>query len=153
MAMMTAGSNDTRGRGRRGSRKPMSEINVTPMVDVMLVLLVVFMITAPMMTVGVPVNLPKTQAPAMNDKIEPLVISISAEGKIYLQESEVSLDTLVPQLQAITSAKPDTRIYVRGDQKIDYGLIMRVMGTISSAGFDKVALMAEMPTPKVAKKS
>ncbi len=146
MAMTSSARNSSqKGRFRRA---PMSDINVTPMVDVMLVLLVIFMVTAPMMTVGVPVDLPKTQATVINEKVEPLTISISSNQKIYLQETEVDLENLVPKLQAITKAKPDTRIFIRGDQKIAYGLILQVMGTISAAGFEKIALMAELPPPK-----
>ena len=141
------------GRGR-GRYRPMSEINVTPMVDVMLVLLVIFMITAPLLTVGVPVDLPKTQAAQINEAIEPLVVTINAEGKIFLQETETDFDSLVPRLQAITGSKPDTRIFVRGDKNVAYGRIMEVMGTISAAGFSKVALIAELPrgTPAPAAK-
>jgi biopolymer transport protein TolR len=131
----------TRGRGRQ----PMSEINVTPMVDVMLVLLIIFMITAPLLTVGVPVDLPKTDAPQITQPSEPLVISIDKDGLIYLQESETPLENLVPRLAAITESKPDTKIFVRGDRNVDYGRIMEVMGTVASAGFAKVALIAEMP--------
>ena len=132
------------GRGR-GRYRPMAEINVTPMVDVMLVLLVIFMITAPLLTVGVPVDLPKTQAAQINEAIEPLVVTINAEGKIFLQETETDFDALVPRLEAITGSKPDTRIFVRGDKSVAYGRIMEVMGTISAAGFSKVALIAELP--------
>ena len=141
------------GRGR-GRYRPMAEINVTPMVDVMLVLLVIFMITAPLLTVGVPVDLPKTQAAQINEAIEPLVVTINAEGKIFLQETETDFDSLVPRLQAITGSKPDTRIFVRGDKNVAYGRIMEVMGTISAAGFSKVALIAELPrgTPAPAAK-
>ncbi|MGI4851114.1 MAG: protein TolR [Janthinobacterium lividum] len=146
-------SSASKGSNRRNrfQRTPMSDINVTPMVDVMLVLLVIFMVTAPLMTVGVPVDLPKTQAKAINEKVEPLTISISSDQKIYIQETEVNLDNLVSRLQAITQAKPDTRIFIRGDQKIAYGLILQVMGTISAAGFEKIALMAELPPPKPVK--
>jgi len=139
---ITVSSQGTRGRARY---RPMADINVTPMVDVMLVLLVIFMITAPLLTVGVPVDLPKTQAATINEAIEPLVVSVNAEGKIFLQETETDMGTLVPRLQAITQSKPDTRIFVRGDKSIAYGRIMEVMGTISAAGFSKVALVAEMP--------
>ena len=140
-------------RGGRFKRAPMADINVTPMVDVMLVLLVIFMVTAPLMTVGVPVDLPKTQAKALNEKEEPLTVSVTADQKIYIQETEVDLTTLVPRLRAITQAKPDTRIFVRGDQKISYGLILQVMGAIAAAGFEKIALMTELPSPEtVAKK-
>jgi biopolymer transport protein TolR len=137
--------------GRRGGRganrryRPLSEINVTPFVDVMLVLLIVFMVTAPLLTVGVPVDLPKTQAQSIADPDEPLVISIDAEGQIYIQDAEVELSQLVPRLRAITESKPDTRIFVRGDQTIAYGRILQVMGTVNSAGFQRVALIAELP--------
>ncbi|MDA0704567.1 MAG: protein TolR [Proteobacteria bacterium] len=134
-----------RGTRGRGGRQPMSDINVTPMVDVMLVLLIIFMITAPLLTVGVPVDLPKTDAPQITQPIEPLVISIDKDGLIYLQESETPLENLVPRLSAITENKPDTKIFVRGDRNVDYGRIMEVMGTVASAGFAKVALIAEMP--------
>jgi biopolymer transport protein TolR len=130
---------------RRGGYRPMSEINVTPMVDVMLVLLIIFMVAAPLLTVGVPVDLPKTSAATINDQDEPLVISIDKEGKLFLQDTEVALESLVPRLNAITNNKPDTRVYVRGDRAIDYGRIMEVMGTVSAAGFSKVALIAELP--------
>lgn len=134
-----------RGTRGRGGRQPMSEINVTPMVDVMLVLLIIFMITAPLLTVGVPIDLPKTDAPQITQPSEPLVISINKDGVIYLQESETPLENLVPRLAAITESKPDTKIFVRGDRNVDYGRIMEVMGTVASAGFAKVALIAEMP--------
>jgi len=136
------------GRAQPGSRRrvyrPMSDINVTPMVDVMLVLLVIFMVTAPLLTVGVPVDLPQTSAQTLNKPDKPLVISVNAEGKIYIQETEIPIDELVPKLQAITKAKKGTRIYVRGDRKINYGRVMQVMGMINAAGFSKVALIAEM---------
>lgn len=122
-----------------------SEINVTPFVDVMLVLLIIFMVTAPLMTVGVPVDLPKTEAITINEKTEPLTISIDEDEKIFLQETEIDLKSLVSKLQAITGENPDTRIYVRGDKSIKYQTIMAVMGTINSAGYHKVALIAELP--------
>ena len=126
-------------------RKPMAEINVTPFVDVMLVLLIVFMVTAPLLSVGVPVDLPKTKAATLNDSQEPLVVSIDGKGVIYLQKKVVQLEQLVPLLQSVSGAKPDTRIFVRGDQSIQYGTVMQVMGYISAAGFKKVSLMAELP--------
>jgi len=141
MAMQMTGSNRRRG----GGRTLVSEINVTPLVDVMLVLLVVFMITAPLLTVGVPVDLPKTKAKAIAEAEEPLVISVDAEGKIYIQDTPVDLENLVPRLRAITESKPDTRIYVRGDKSINYGRIVEVMGTVNIAGFTRVALVAELP--------
>ena len=142
MAVVVKTTQATRG-GRR--YRPMADINVTPMVDVMLVLLVIFMITAPLLTVGVPVDLPKTQAAQINEAIEPLVISVNNEGKIFIQETETDINALIPRLQAITGSKPDTRIFVRGDKSIAYGKIMEVMGLVSAAGFTKVALIAEMP--------
>ncbi len=137
-----------RGRGRRSAR-PVSDINVTPLVDVMLVLLVVFMITAPMMTVAVPIDLPKTNAKTVSqDNKEPLVVSISAEGRVYVQDKPVRFDEMTSKLKAITGANPEARIFVRGDKSLEYGRIMEVMGAISSAGFTKVALVAELPTVK-----
>ena len=130
---------------RRRAYRSMSEINVTPLVDVMLVLLVVFMITAPLLTVGVPVDLPKTQASRFVGQDEPLVISVNAEGKLFLQETEIELDRLLPRLTAITGNRPDVRIFVRGDRTIAYGRVMEVMGTVSSAGFSHVALITELP--------
>lgn len=139
------------GVGRRRYR-PLSEINVTPFVDVMLVLLIVFMVTAPLLTVGVPVDLPKTEAAQLTDQVEPLVITVRADGSIYLQETEVASDQLVPRLSAITGAKADTRIFVRGDRRIAYGSVMEVMGMVSAAGYTRVALLAELPDPPAAAK-
>lgn len=136
------------GGNRRRRYRPMSDINVTPFVDVMLVLLVVFMVTAPLLTVAVPVDLPKTQAKTISENKEPLVVSIDADGKVYLQEKSMRLEDLVPKLKAITGANADARIFVRGDKAVSYGRIMEVMGTISSAGFNKVALVAELPHPE-----
>ena len=148
MAMATANGNG--GRYRRGAAqryggRAISEINVTPMVDVMLVLLVVFMITAPLLTVGVPVDLPKTAASRIVGQDEPLAISLNAEGRLFLQDTEVALDQLVPRLIAITEAKRDTRIFLRGDRTISYGQVMQVMGTLNLAGFNRVALITEQP--------
>ena len=142
----------SRGAGRASRYRPMAEINVTPFVDVMLVLLIVFMITAPLLTVGVPVDLPKTEAKTISDPEEPLVISVNAAGEIYLQDSQIEIENLVPRLVAITENKPDTRIFVRGDQSISYGQIMEVMGTVNFAGFRRVALIAEMPGTRNPKK-
>ena len=135
------------GRGRRRVYRPMSDINVTPFVDVMLVLLVVFMVTAPLLTVAVPLDLPKTEARSINQDKEPLVVSIDQIGTVYLQENRTELEDLVGKLKAITGTNPDARIFVRGDKSVSYGRIMEVMGTISSAGFNKVALVAELPRP------
>jgi biopolymer transport protein TolR len=138
------------GNGHRAAYRPMSDINVTPLVDVMLVLLIVFMVAAPLLTVGVPVDLPKAQAPAINENKEPLVVTVNAEGTIFLQETAVDNEALVPRLQAITSNNPTASIYVRGDKAINYGRVLEVMSMISAAGFTKVSLIAEMPnsTPK-----
>lgn len=133
------------GRRRRTTYRPMSDINVTPFVDVMLVLLIVFMVTAPLLTVGVPVDLPKTKAQPLSQPEEPLVISVDAKGEIYIQDTSVPLDSLVPRLIAITQNNADTRIYLRGDQSISYGRMMQVMGQVNAAGFRRVALIAELP--------
>ena len=129
--------------GRR--HRPMGEINVTPFVDVMLVLLIVFMVTAPLLTVGVEVDLPKTKAGAINADAAPLVVSIKSDGSLYLQETVVEPDALVPRLKAISHANPDVRIFVRGDRAVSYGEVLSVMGRIQSAGFEKVALVAKLP--------
>ena len=129
--------------GRR--HRPMGEINVTPFVDVMLVLLIVFMVTAPLLTVGVEVDLPKTKAGAINADAAPLVVSIKSDGSLYLQETVVEPEALIPRLKAISDANPDVRIFVRGDQAVTYGEVLSVMGRIQSAGFEKVALVAKLP--------
>jgi biopolymer transport protein TolR len=139
------------GRASGRSRyRPMAEINVTPLVDVMLVLLIIFMVAAPLMTVGVPVDLPKTTAQPLNQETEPLTITVNPEGRIFLQETEVPLEGLVPRLQAIMREQPqgapERRIFVRGDRAISYGRVMEVMGTIAGAGFTRVALLAEQPS-------
>src|SRR5204862_7016149 len=146
MAMNAAGSSGG-GGGRRSRRKPvMAEINVTPMVDVMLVLFIIFMASAPLLTVGVPMDLPQTQAKSLDQDKEPLTVSVNTKGEVYLQNSEIKMDELVPKLQAITQARGgnDERIYVRGDKKVDYGTVMRVMGRLSAAGFRRVALVTEV---------
>ena len=146
MAGGLAASSKRGGRGRRGARKArLSEINVTPFVDVMLVLLVIFMITAPLLTSTVPVDLPQTQAARATGQDEPLVVSVNNSGKVYLQDSEMELDVLVVRLRAITNNNTDARIFVRGDRAINYGRVLEVMGAISAAGFNKVALVAEVP--------
>jgi biopolymer transport protein TolR len=132
---------------RRHRRRPvMSEINVTPMVDVMLVLLIIFMVSAPLLTVGVPIDLPQTQAKSLDQDREPLTVSVNLQGQVFLQNSEIPVDELVPKLKAITEARGgfDERIYVRGDRKVDYGTVMRVMGRLSQAGFRRVALVTEI---------
>ena len=132
---------------RRHRRRPvMAEINVTPMVDVMLVLLIIFMVSAPLLTVGVPVDLPQTQAKSIDQDKEPLAVSVDDKGRVFLQNSEVSVEELVAKLKAMTEARggPDERIFVRGDRKVDYGTVMRVMGRLSAAGFRRVALVTEV---------
>src|SRR5580704_11498390 len=143
MAAMTNGSGRSRLAG--GRYRPMSEINVTPLVDVMLVLLVVFMVTAPLLTVGVPVELPQTQAPPINEPREPTVITVNKDGAIYIQETSVPIDSLISRLQSITNSNPDAVLYVRGDKDINYGRVLEVMSLISNAGFHKVSLVAEPP--------
>ena len=148
MAMGSGGAHVGSFGKRRHRRNPvMSEINVTPMVDVMLVLLIIFMVSAPLLTVGVPIDLPQTQASSLDqaDK-EPLAVSVNTKGQIFLQNSEIPLEELVPKLQAIAQARggSDERIYVRGDRTVDYGTVMRVMGRLSAAGFRKVALVTEV---------
>ncbi|MDB3891504.1 protein TolR [Alphaproteobacteria bacterium] len=129
--------------GRR--HRPMGEINVTPFVDVMLVLLIVFMVTAPLLTVGVEVDLPKTQAGSISAVSAPLVVSVKPDGTLFLQETEVPADQLIARLKAISEANPSVRIFVRGDAAVVYGEILGVMGRIQSAGFERVALVARLP--------
>jgi biopolymer transport protein TolR len=144
--MGAAGAATETGRRRRGHRRGViSEINVTPMVDVMLVLLIIFMVSAPLLTVGVPIDLPQSQAKSLEQDKEPLTISVTEKGQIFLQNSEIAVDDLVPKMQAVADARggTDARIYVRGDKKVDYGTMMKVMGRLSSAGFHRVALVTE----------
>ena len=124
----------------------MSEINVTPFVDVMLVLLIVFMVTAPLLTVGVPVDLPKVKASALTDQKDPIEITVKLDGTVYLGESLVEVENLVPRLKAITDQNTEARIYVRGDRVVAYGRVMEIMSIINSAGYIKVALVAQNPT-------
>lgn len=130
----------------------MAEINVTPFVDVMLVLLIVFMVTAPLLTVGVPVDLPKTRAQALGQDREPLSVTIRRNGRIYLQNTVVSEDELVPKLTAIAANGYDQRIFVRGDRSVDYGRVMQVMALISSAGFTHIGLVTDVAKPRPEKK-
>jgi biopolymer transport protein TolR len=145
-AMGPAGGGGRSGRRRQRRRTIMSEINVTPMVDVMLVLLIIFMVSAPLLTVGVPLDLPQTQAKALDQDREPLTVSVKLNGDVFLQNAEIKVDELVPKLQRITQERggADERIYVRGDRKVDYGTVMRVMGRLSAAGFRRVALVTEV---------
>ena len=126
----------------------MSEINVTPFVDVMLVLLIVFMVTAPLLTVGIPVDLPKVKASALTDQKDPLEITVKIGGEIYLGESKVDVDNLIPRLNAITELNTEARIYVRGDRVVAYGRIMEIMSLVNSAGYIKVALVTQNPKEK-----
>ncbi len=135
---------DANRRGRRRKRATMVAINMTPMVDVMLVLLIVFMITAPLLTSGVAVDLPQSQSSPLPGQDEPLSVTIDAGGKVYLQDSAITFEQLGPRLQAITGRKPDARIFVRGDKGIDYGTVMSVVSVINQAGFSKVALLTEV---------
>ncbi len=131
-----------RGQRRRGRRSaPISEINVTPFVDVMLVLLIIFMVAAPLLTVGVPIDLPETQARALNAETQPITVSVNEAGQIFLQETEIPIDEVVPKLQAIAQTGYEERIYVRGDRNADYGTVMRVMARISAAGFRNLGLV------------
>jgi len=119
---------------------------VTPFVDVMLVLLIIFMVTAPLLTVGVPVDLPKTKAAVLNKTDEPLVISVNSKGEIFVQKAKVPKEKFIPRLIAVTDANPEIRIFVRGDKSLEYGRVMEIMGAVSAAGFKKVSLLAQLPT-------
>ncbi len=129
---------------RRGRRyKPMSEINVTPFVDVMLVLLIVFMISAPLLATGVPIELPETKAKPLDGDTKPLTVSVDAKGRVFLQSTEIKVDEVVPKLKAIARNGYDERVYVRADRTVDYGAVMKVMGVISAAGFRRIGLVTE----------
>src|ERR1700684_4576293 len=147
MAASNVGAASAGRRGRRGRRRAvLSDINVTPFVDVMLVLLIVFMVSAPLLTVGVPLDLPQSQAKALQQDNEPLTVSVNVKGQVFLQDSEIKIDELVAKLKAVTDARggADERIYVRGDKKVDYGKMMQVMGRLSAAGYHRVALVTEV---------
>ena len=139
--------NSSAGRGSRGHRRRgrhhglMSEINVTPFVDVMLVLLIIFMVAAPLLTVGVPIDLPETQARALNAETQPITISVNKDGQVYLQETEVAIEEIVPKLEAIAKTGYEERIYVRGDTAAAYGTVMKVMARVSAAGFRNLGLV------------
>jgi biopolymer transport protein TolR len=143
---MAAALMSRNGRSRR--RRPMAEINVTPFVDVMLVLLIVFMVTAPLLTAGVPVDLPKTHAQALGQDREPLSVTVRRDGQIYLQNTPIAEDDLVPKLTAISGNGYDQRIFVRGDKSVDYGRVMEVMALISAAGFTHIGLVTDVAKPK-----
>jgi biopolymer transport protein TolR len=138
---MGSGGRGGRGGRRRRSHGVISEINVTPMVDVMLVLLIIFMVAAPLLTVGVPIDLPDTQAKAMNADTQPITVSINETGKVYLQETEIPIEEVVAKLQAISKTGYEERIFVRGDKTADYGTVMKVMARISSAGYKNIGLV------------
>ncbi|WP_321344916.1 protein TolR [Breoghania sp.] len=139
---MGAGGGGSGGRrARRKRHQPMAEINVTPMVDVMLVLLIIFMVAAPLLTVGVPIDLPETRAKALQDDVEPIAISVSKDGKVFLQETEIDPEEIVAKLEAIARNGYEERIYVRGDRDADYGTVMRIMARISAAGFRRIGLV------------
>ena len=127
----------------RSHTEPMSEINVTPFVDVMLVLLIIFMVTAPLLTVGVPVDLPESSADSLPEDQEPLTLSINSKGEIFIQEYQVEYDKMIPKILAIAKNRTDTRIFVRGDKTINYGRVLEIMGMLSGSGFTKVALISE----------
>lgn len=139
------GRRDGGPRNARRRTRPMSEINVTPMVDVMLVLLVIFMVTAPLLTVGVEVDLPKADGPAIKGQDEPLAVTIDRDGRIYVQDTGIELETLAARLEAVSESNRDIRIFVRGDGGINYGRVMEVMGAIHAGGFTKVALITQPP--------
>lgn len=142
--MHNAGASRGRGRGRRAA--PLSEINVTPFVDVMLVLLIVFMVAAPLLTVGVPVDLPETKAGALSGQDEPLAVTLTSDGKLYVQDTEVALKDIVAKLNYITRNNREVRIFLRADESIDYGSFLKVMGTLNDAGFTRVGLVSDMET-------
>ena len=128
---------------KRSEREPMSEINVTPFVDVMLVLLIIFMVTAPLLTVGVQVDLPETSADTLPEEREPLTLTINSKGEVFIQETKIEFDNLTKKILAVSNNRTDTRIYVRGDKTINYGRVLEVMGKLSGSGFTKVALISE----------
>ncbi len=130
------------GRRRSSKRAPIAEINVTPMVDVMLVLLIIFMVAAPLLTVGVPIDLPKTAAKPMNSDTQPITVSIKQDGKVFIQETEIQPEEIVPKLQAISKTGYEERIFVRGDQAAEYGTVNKVVALISSAGYKNLGLVS-----------
>jgi biopolymer transport protein TolR len=146
---MAGGIQHTSARGRgRLRRRAMAEINVTPFVDVMLVLLIVFMVTAPLLTVGVPVDLPKTRAPALGQDREPLSITIKRDGTIFLQKEPIPESQLVDRLTAVAANGYNQRIFVRGDTQASYGKVMEVMGLLAAAGFTHIGLVTDVVKPK-----
>ena len=128
---------------RRSAKEPISEINVTPFVDVMLVLLIIFMVTAPLLTVGVQVDLPESSADTLPEDMEPLTLTINAKGEIFIQETKVEYEKIIAKIMAVSNNRTDTRIFVRGDKTINYGRVLEIMGMLSGSGFTKVALISE----------
>lgn len=143
MGMSVGGRGGGRRRGRRGKSQPMSEINVTPLVDVMLVLLIVFMVAAPLLTVGVPIDLPESQAKSLNTESKPITVSVTSEGDVYVGENKVDPADLITTIEAQSPNGVEERIYVRGDTVADYGSVMKIMGQLSGAGFTKIGLITE----------
>src|SRR5262245_3231552 len=147
MGASLAGNTRSRGRRSTGSFRPMAEINVTPLVDVMLVLLIVFMVAAPLLTAGVPIDLPNSDAkPITDEENKPIEITLAKDGLIYIGETQVERAKLIPLLSAMTEGQTDRRIYIRGDQSLEYGGIMDLLGAVNGAGFTKVALISEAKT-------
>ena len=140
MAIAQGGGGGRRGR-RRATKRPMADINVTPMVDVMLVLLIVFMVAAPLLTVGVPIDLPQTKAKELNTESKPITISVTPAGDLYIGDTPVAIDGLIEAITAQAANGTDERIYVRGDQTANYGAVMKVMGVLSAGGFSKIGLI------------
>lgn len=137
------GGGRRRGRRRGGGNAAMSDINVTPMVDVMLVLLIVFMVAAPLLTVGVPIDLPKTEAKELNTDSKPVTVTVKPDGSIYLAEKPVQLDALIAAIQPLTPGGTADRVYLRGDTAANYGAVMKVMGVLSKAGYAKIGLITD----------
>lgn len=136
------------GKGNRGRYRPLAEINVTPFVDVMLVLLIIFMVAAPLLTVGVPLELPKTRAQALpTEQEEPLTINLDAEGRVYIQKTEIDAETLIPKLTAIQAERQSDKIFLRADRSLDYGVVMQIMGALSAGGFRNIGLVTDQPDP------
>ena len=141
MAMGGAGGGGRRGRRGRTRKGPMADMNMTPFIDVMLVLLIIFMVAAPLLTVGVPIDLPETEAKALNAQTQPITVSVKEGGDVFLQETAIPIDEIVPKLTAIAAAGYEERIYVRGDRNADYGTVMKVMARISAAGYKNLGLV------------
>ena len=143
-----AGQSRAGARRRRTTQRPMSEINVTPFVDVVLVLLIIFMVAAPLLTVGVPLELPKTEAaPLPTEQEEPLTINLDAEGRVFIQATKVGVENLVPKLEAIQAESNTDKVFLRADQSLDYGFVMQIMGALNAGGFRSIGLVTDQPDP------